>query len=293
MRRELLFIIGLSSAIYATQDISCVDFVSMSKNEAQSYLDEYRRDFKLNHFKIKKHTDADKAYIGMQGGISQHLLNCIDLRKINHYGVEDVRRALTLTALSKKILTTEESNIYQDRLTENLSYYSRYTNSSVANANHLPLVFLTIQHSKDKRHYIIYEFRQNGAEINRYSEKISVSKPYINGVSQNYLNYLNNNSTINHKLTNYVPVDKKPEIVNVAPSSSKSIEEKLEQDYKVIKTFQGKKEPEKTEIKIPVGSFLNKLRTEKDKVYYIYENEECFSLKTWWDKGTKKVGGFE
>ena len=294
MRRKLIFLIGLSSAIYATQEISCVDFVAMSKNKAQSYLDSYRREFELNHFKTKNHTENDKAYIGMQGRLSKHLLTCIDLRKVSHYGVEDVRRALILTSLSKKYLEAEEEDIYQKSLDENIQFYKPYSSSSLFNAYHMHLVYLTIERSKDNRHYTIYEFRKNGAEIKRYSKKIPISQPYLSSrVGKNYLAYLNANP-INPRL-GYVPVYHKPQRVNVTPTPHNKIiiEQKLEQEYEVIKPFQATKVSDNIIYDITKENYPIKRKETKNKVYFTINGEEYVVSKKWWERGTKQIGGFQ
>ena len=295
MKRELIFMIGLSSAIYATQEISCVDFVNMSKNEAQSYLDSYRKEFELNHFKTKNHTDNDKNYISMQGGVSKHLLTCIDLRKVSHYGVEDVRRALILTSLSKKYLEAEEEDIYQKSLNENIQFYKPYSSSSLFNAYHMHLIYLTIQRLKDNRHYKIYEFRKNGAEIKRYSKKIPISQPYLSSrVSKNYLAYLNANP-ISPRL-GYVPVYSDPQRVNVTPTPHNKIiiEQKIEQEYKIIKNFEAIRVSNGGNYIIESANGYPIITKEtKNKVYFTINGEEYFASKKWWKRGTKQIGGFQ
>ena len=294
MKRELIFMIGLSSAIYATQEISCVDFVNMSKNEAQSYLDSYRKEFELNHFKTKNHTDNDKQYINMQGDVSKHLLTCIDLRKVSHYRVEDVRRALTLSSLSKQTLTSEERRVYEKSLKENIDYYAQYSNSSLFNSENMPLVYLTIQRSKNNRNYIIYEFRKNGIEINRKSKKISISQPYLSiRVDKNYLNYLNTNP-INPRL-GYVPVYHKPQRVNVTPTPHNKIiiEQKLEQEYEVLKPFEATKVSDNIIYNITKENYPIKIKENKQNVHFTIYGEEYFAAKKWWEKGTKQIGGFQ
>jgi len=297
MKRELIFLIGLNSAIYATQDISCVDFVNMQKAEAKNYVDNYRKEFELNHFKTKNHTDNDKYYIGVQGVVSKHLLTCLDLRKVTHYGVEDVRRALSLTTLSKKVLSQEEDVIYQKSLNENIDFYKKYSNSSLLNAENMPLVYLTIQHSNDKKYYIIYEFRKNKVEIKRYSKKVLVANPVIkfsdiNTVSsQNYLLYLNANK-INPKLKvnqYYQQVrESYPKRVTRPPSySTIGHEEK----YVVLKSFDAVKVRDKKEYKMINGFRLTKLNDVKDRVYFLIGHDEIYYVsKKWWEKGTQRVG---
>ena len=297
MKRELIFLIGLSSAIYATQEISCVDFVNLQKADAKSYLDNYRKGFELNHFKTKNHTDIDKQYIGMQGGVSRHLLNCLDLRRVTHYGVQDVRRALILTSLSKKNLTQEEQSIYERSLNENIAFYRVYSNSSIT-GQYMPLVYLTIELSKDNQHYIIYEFRKNGAEITRHDKKILVSKPYIkfsniNAVSnQNYLSY------IQQQYPNIQLYKAKREAntitkqVNVTYQNSQNIYSG--EEYIVINSFdilhQGANPA--NPIMIYPKRILKKLREEHGNVYFLDEhNNEYFASKIWWEKGTRKLGG--
>ncbi len=299
MKRELIFLIGLSSAIYATQEISCVEFVNMQKAEAKSYLDNYRKGFELNHFKTKNHTKVDKQYIGMQGGVSRHLLNCIDLRRVTYYGVEDVRRALILASLSKKNLSQEEQILYQNSLNKNRAYYSAYSNSSLINGQYMPLVYLTIQRSKDKKYYIIYEFRKNGAEIKRYSKKILVSKPYIKfsditAVSnQNYLSYIQQQypNIQQYKEKRKSNLIKKQ--VNAFPNSQNiSSEEK----YTVIKSFDALYDIVKPNnfITIYPKDILIKLRKEGGNVYFLDKNKnEYFASKIWWKQGTKRVGVVE
>lgn len=300
MKRELLFLIGLSSAIYATQEISCVEFVNFNKNDAQNYLDNYRKDFKLNHFKTKNITDVDKTYIGFQGGVSKHLLTCIDLRKITYYGVEDVRRALILTSLSKKSLSGDEENIYRNSLDENIRHYKRYSKSSLFNAESMPLVYLTIERSKDNRSYILYEFRKNGVEIKRYSKKIAISQPYIHFnnsnkiANQDYLNYLNG-SKIVPNLRQYAspaPRVSKP-IISNKPTP-------LEEEYEVIKTFQANKVSDNKKNKdvydITNKDYPIKIREQNGKVYFkldSYDTTEYVASKRWWEDGTKKIGGFQ
>jgi len=286
MKRELIFLIGLSSAIYATQEISCVDFVNLSKVEAKSYINKYRREFELNHFKTKGHTDSDKAYIGMQEGMSQHILRCIDLRKVTHYGVGDVRRALILTSLSKKALTPEEQSLYQKSLQENIVYYQAYSNSSISNAQYMPLVYLTIQRTNDKRYYIIYEFRKNGAVIQRYGKKIPVSKPYIkfsdiNSVSnQNYLSYIQQQYPA-------IQIYKAKKANTVKKNKTYSGEK-----YEVTSWFNAlKADHSNTSVKIYTPHILTKLREEGGKVYFKIKGEECVATQKNWINGTKKYTG--
>jgi len=300
MKRELIFLIGLSSAIYATQEISCVDFVNLSKVEAKSYINKYRREFELNHFKTKGHTDIDKAYIGMQGGMSKHILRCIDLRKVTHYGVGDVRRALILTSLSKKVLTTEEQSLYQKSLQENIAHYQVYSNSSViANAQYMPLVYLTIEISNDKQYYIIYEFRKNGAVIQRYSKKILIKNPLLqlttkdNYSNQNYLAYLNSNQTHPRLKIYQKPIKVKKLKRKIKRDYSSDIDNR--NLYRVVKQFQAIKPSDKNKniyYIITTESCPKKLYEEKNKVYFREMGEVYFTSKTNWNNGTKKdVGG--
>ena len=301
MKRELIFLIGLSSAMYATQDISCVEFVNMQKAEAKSYIDNYRKEFELNHFKTKNHTDSDKQYIDRQGGVSKHLLTCLDLRRVTHYGVQDVRRALILTTLSKKVLSPEEQGVYERSLNKNTTYYKAYSNSSLLNAKYMPLVYLTIQRSKDNKHYIIYEFRKNGVEIKRYSKKILVSNPSvkfsdINAISNsNYLNYLQQlypSIKLYRKKVKVLPkkVDNIIYQRDVVPVIVQSLG-----DYKVIKPFDILyKGSEGKSQKIHVGRILTKIKEDKNNVYFLTEhNNEYFATKKWWEEGTKLLGGVQ
>jgi len=297
MKRELLFLIGLSSAIYATQDISCVDFVNLSKNDAQRYIDNYRRTFELNHFKTKGHTDSDIAYINMQGDVSKHLLRCINLRKVTNYGVEDVRRALLLTSLSKKTLTPEEQSIYQKSLQENIAYYQAYSNSSISNVQYMPLVYLTIERSRDNQHYIIYEFRKNGGKIERYSKKILIINPVLqlktkdSYSNQNYLAYLNSNS-INPKLKIYhknIKVKKSKRVIksiNSLPSDN-FIDTNID-EYKVINLLNAIRLSDKENYDVQKGAYLNKLYEKHGKVYFEVDGEEYYASKKWWNKATIK-----
>jgi len=299
MKRELIFLIGLSSAIYATQDISCVEFVNLQKAEAKSYIDNYRKGFELNHFKTKNHTDRDKQYISMQGGVNKHILTCLDLRRVTHYDVQDVRRALILTTLSKKNLSQKEQDIYQKSLNENIAFYSAYSKSSLFNAEYMPLVYLTIQHSKDNQHYIIYEFRKNGANIKRYSKRISVVNPYIqfgdtNRVSnQSYLDYLNNNKiNANLKINQYFQknIEHRPKRV-IRTSISPIIQHK--EEYEVLKKFEAVKILDKQLYEIFPKSILTKLHDKKKEVYFLIDNDEYHVSKKWWKRATKKVGGIQ
>jgi hypothetical protein len=296
VKKELFFLIGLSSAIYATQDISCVEFVNLQKAEAKSYIDNYRKGFELNHFKTKNHTDRDKQYIGMQGGVSKYILTCLDLRRVTYYGVGDVRRALILTSLSKKSLTQEEQNIYQKSLSENIAFYSAYSKSSLFNAKYMPLIYLTIQRSKDKKYYIIYEFRKNGAEIKRYSKKILVSQSYIkfndiNVISnQNYLDYLNSNKiNANLKINrHYQEVrENRPKRV-IRPPIFPTIQH--EEEYMVLKSFEAVKILDNQTYQITNEFSLTKLNDRKKRVYFSIGNEEYYASKKWWKQATKKVG---
>jgi len=301
MKRKLLFLIGLSSAIYATQEISCVDFVNLSKVKAKSYLDNYRKEFELNHFKTKGHTDIDRTYIGMQEDVSKHLLRCINLQKVTRYDVEDVRRALILTSLSKKTLSPKEQSLYQKSLQENIAHYKTYSNSSISNVQYMPLVYLTIDSYKDKGYYVVYEFRKNGAEIKRYSKKILVSQPYlkfsdINAVSnQNYLVYLNSNKT-NANLKVY-PAKRqvKTFLQQKTNSSHNMLKTSSEEDkYIVIKSFKAlyRGAEFKDAIDIYPNYLLIKIKEEGNHVYFLDEqNNEYFVAKTWWKKGTRNVGG--
>jgi len=293
MKRKLLFLIGLSSAIYATQEISCVDFVNLSKVKAKSYLDNYRKEFELNHFKTKGYTDRDKAYIGMQRGMSKHLLRCINLRRVTYYGVGDVRRALILTSLSKKILTSEEQSIYQKSLQENIAHYQAYSNSSViANAQYMPLVYLTIERSKDNQHYIIYEFRKNGAVIQRYSKKILIKNPLLqlttkdNYSNQNYLAYLNSNQTHPRLKIYQKPIKVKKFKRKIKRDYSSDIDNR--NLYRVVKQFQAIKLSDKNTYIITTEYYPKKLYEEKNKVYFKESGEEYFTYKTNWNNGTKK-----
>ena len=292
MKRELIFLIGLNSAIYATQDISCVDFVNMQKAEAKNYVDNYRKEFELNHFKTKNHTDSDKHYISVQGAVSKHMLTCLDLRKVTHYGVEDDRRALTLTTLSKKVLSQEEKVIYQKSLNENIAFYKKYSNSSLLNVENMPLVYLTIQRSNDKKYYIIYEFRKNGVEIKRYSKKVLVANPVIkisdiNAVpSQNYLLYLNANK-INPKLkvNQYYQ-----QIRDSYPKRVTRPTIEYEEEYEVLKNFKAVKLSDEKTYPITNKFSLTKSYDTTDKVYFLIGDDEYYAAKKWWKKGTQKVG---
>jgi len=303
MKRKLLFLIGLSSAIYATQEISCVDFVNLSKVEAKSYVDNYRRAFELNHFKTKGHTDSDKAYIGMQGGVSKHLLGCIDLRKVTYYGEGDVRRALLLTSLSKKILTSEEQSLYEKSLQENIAYYQSYSNSSViSNAQYMPLVYLTIQRAKDNQHYIIYEFRKNGVEIKRYSKKILIKNSLLQLITkdkvsnQNYLGYLNANP-INPRLKMYQKniKAKKPKILNnsMKPLPVDNVGDIKRDEFCTYKSLEAVKFSDKRKYLIEKDSYLQKVYEDYKNVHFKIMGEEYYASKYWWDKATKKEKGFE
>jgi len=296
MKRELIFLMGLSSTIYATQDISCVNFVNMKKSEAKSYINSYRQKFELNHFKTKNHTDIDKQYIGMQGGVSTKLLTCIDLRRVTYYGVEDVRRALLLNTLSKKVLAQEEEKIYQKSLNKNIQFYKAYSKSSLFNANYMPLVYLTVQRSDNRRHFIIYEFRKNGAEIKRFSKKILCSNPYvdfsdINALSnQNYLAYLNSNK-INPALKVFKQqVAKYPKRVK-QPIVSPTVNNL--QEYRVVKKFDAIRVFDNGKYEITREFNLIKIRDTKRNVYFSIQDEEYYASKIWWNKGTKRVGGVE
>ncbi len=263
MKQKLLLLIGLSTAIYATQEISCVEFVNMPKAEAKAYIDNYRKSFELNHFKTKNHTEIDKQYIGMQGGVSKHLLTCIDLRRATYYGVEDVRRALILEVLSKKNLTPEEENIYRASLNRNIAFYKPYSNSSIKNAQSMPLVFLTIQRSN--QNYVVYESRKNGSTVKRYTKKISVANPFIifstknSKANQNYLSYLNNNS--------------------INPQLKIIVNEVNNNKYSVIKAFNAIKTFDNVEYRIEKGSFLIKTKETKSKIYFLINNEEYFACE--------------
>ena len=295
MKRELIFLIGLSSVIYATQEISCVDFVNMQKDEAKSYIDNYRRTFELNHFKTKNHTDADKQYIALQGGVSEHLLNCIKLRKVTYYGVEDVRRVLILSSLSKKVLSQEEESIYKNSLNKNIAYYSSYSNSSLFNVAYMPLVYLTIQRSKDKKYYIIYEFRKNGSEIKRYSKKILVSKPYIkfsdiSAVSnQNYLSYIKQQYPSIQLYKVKRKANRANTLVKQVNTSQNSLSTK--EKYIVRKSFKALYKGAKDAIYIYPNHYLIKVKEDSVHVYFLTEsNDEYYAFKKMWKKGTEKIG---
>ncbi len=283
MKQKIIFLIGLSSAIYATQEISCVDFVNLQKAEAKSYLDNYRKGFELNHFKTKNHTDIDKQYIGMQGGVSEHLLTCIDLRRVTYYGVENVRRALILESLSKKILTPSEDSIYKASLNKNIEFYKPYSKSSIKNVQSMPLVFLTIQYSN--QNYTVYEYRKNGVEIKRYDKKILISQPYIkfsdiNAVSnQNYLSYIQQQ----------YPAIKLYKVNTTNTSQNSSGEEYIViNSFKVL--FKGAN-PANT-ITIHPNHILRKLREERGNIYFLDKHDnEYYASKVWWKKATKRVGG--
>lgn len=298
MRQKLIFLIGLSSTMYATQEISCVEFVNMQKIDAKNYIDKYRKEFELNHFKTKNHTENNKQYINLQGGISKHLLNCLDLRRVTYYGVQDVRRALILTSLSKKVLSQEEHNIYQKSLNDNIDFYKEYSSSSLFNAKYMPLVYLIVQRSKDKKYYIIYEFRRNGVEIKRYTKKVLISQPYIefsdmNAMSnKHYLDYLNSNK-INPKLEVYQHSqrvrEKRPQ--RVTKPSSPMITDR--EEYMVLKSFEAIKVLDRQEYTITTDFNLIKLNDQNNKVYFSIRDEEYYASKKWWEMATKKVGAVQ
>jgi hypothetical protein len=235
----------------------------------------------------------------MQGGVSKHILTCLDLRRVTYYGVEDVRRALILTSLSKKSLTQEEQNIYQNSLNENIAFYSAYSKSSLFNAEYIPLVYLTIQHSKDNQHYLMYEFRKNGAEIKRYGKKILVSQPYIkfsdiNAVSnQNYLSYIQQEYPV---IQLYKTKRKAKTIEKQVNTYQKSLKTYLGEEYIVINSFEvlyKGANPDNT-IVIHPNHILIKLREDKNNVYFMTKSHDrYFASKTWWEKATKKVGGIQ
>ncbi len=292
MKQKLLLLIGLSTAIYATQEISCVEFVNMPKAEAKAYIDNYRKSFELNHFKTKNHTEIDKQYIGMQGGVSKHLLTCIDLRRATYYGVEDVRRALRLESLSKKVLTPEEENIYRASLNENIAFYKPYSNSSIKNAQSMPLVFLTIQRSN--QNYVVYEFRKNGSTVKRYTKTISVTNPFIafttkNSIAnQKYLSYLNTNP-INPQLKIFEQQKLKPKYPKRATKPiPRPVVNELNEEYSVIKAFNAIKTSDNREYTIEKGYFPIKTKETKRKVYFLINNEEYFAYKQWWNRGTTR-----
>ncbi len=287
MKQKLLLLIGLSSAIYATQEISCVDFVNMSKAQAKAYIDNYRKEFELNHFKTKNHTKVDKQYIGMQDGVSKHLLTCIDLRRVTYYDVEDVRRALILESLSKKTLNQQEDAIYKKSLEENIKFYKDFSKSSIKNVQYMPLVFLTVQRSN--QYYIIYEFRKNGIEIKRYTKKILISKPYIkfsniNEISnQNYLSYLR------RQYPNIKLYKEKRE----ANYQINSYQNNLNDKYKVIASIKAipKGGNSNDSIDIRPNHILTKIRENNQYIYVIDENNDEYHIaKKWWSVGTKKIG---
>ncbi len=297
MRQKLLLLIGLSSAIYATQEISCVEFVNMPKAQAKAYIDNYRKEFELNHFKIKNHTEVDKQYIGMQGGISKHLLTCIELRRVTYYDVENVNRALILESLSKKTLNLQEETIYKASLNKNIEFYKPYSKSSIKNAQYMPLVFLTIQ--KSNQNYIVYEFRKNGSTIERYSKKVAISNPYIKFTSknrrenQNYLTYLNNNQ-IKPKLKIFKQSIVKPNYPKrVTKPISRPAVNKANDKYSVVNSFDATKTSDKKIYSITRDFYPIKIKETKGKVYFLINDEEYFAYKKMWNKGTKKLGELE
>jgi len=290
MLKTAIIITGLTLSTYATQELSCVDFVNMSDASAKSVIENFRKNLKIDHFNTNP-TEADKSYIyGASLSTKDQLKKCISLRKLN-YPPNNMNRYIGFDELNGVPLTDlSEREIYENKITESKFIFNLYSSSSlIGNLCASPLVFFAIQNNK------VYEAREEQGRIILHEKQLpsngKVDFKCGNRSSQlNYLAYLNTQKQ-------GVQLSVKEKNKNGLPSKEEMIHDASTYSNYIVKVMLYAK-PESINEKqyISVGAKLNKIKivnypntTVQDMLFEYNGEKYRVSLKVW--KQNVKKGG--
>jgi hypothetical protein len=239
MKKIFINLTILSIIQLSAQEVSCIEFVSMSDNDANRYLSQFKKNIEIiSNDTIK----GRKKYLDKNYQKTSHLYKCILLRKAKHSNIEDFKRVKSLAELNKKRLTIEEKRLYDELVSENKSHFSSISRASLVSNNvcNYPLIYLSYQLT-DKG-LLIYEKRVVNNKIKTFNRYVNPRNSKMQcgdtiGTQNNYLRYLNRNGASIPLIVRKNNLNKTPDIYNML--------QKKQQQHKKKEVYRLPKQQEK------------------------------------------------
>jgi hypothetical protein len=175
------------------QDISCVEFATMSDIEATKYATQFKQDIQ-----IISEDDSRKnrtEYLDKNYQKTRHRYKCILFRDAKTSSVEDFKRVKALAQLNKETLEYNEKSLYNHLVVENKRHLSGVSNASLVKSDicSYPLLYLSSQSTN--KGLLVYEKRLVNNKIETFSRYVNIPLQMQCGttelVQNNYLKYLN------------------------------------------------------------------------------------------------------
>lgn len=179
------------------QEVSCVEFASMSNSEANRYITQFKNEITL----IGNDEDKDTKDIVRENYLKNnskvaHRHKCLLLREASKSPVTNLKRVKALSRLSKEQLSSSENKLYTQLVRENKQHLSRLKGASLVQSDLCVYPLLYLSSESTNKGLLIYEKRLVGNKIKTFHAYINRKKVQLAcgshvDIGNRYLNYLN------------------------------------------------------------------------------------------------------
>jgi len=304
----ILLSVALVARVMA-QDYSCVDIAKMDEAKFRQILSALKQNVvvkDINPKEIRKET----GYVNRYYNQTKEYKKCFALRDIYTKSVENLDRAVGLGILSKMALNAQENRIYKQRLLENEKYFSVMSGASYVNnrACSYKLIYLNAGYSKNGQ-AIVYEKRIVRGKVKslKFVKSIDVLKPMCGKgkALQQYTAYLNKKGLdvgwqedkikddlqdgINIEPENNIGEDIYHPILKKVPKLKQPKVYIVSNKFMTISSLKAVKVSNSRSIVIKKGKYLIYFKTNKEEVFFKFNNSTYRAIKEHWYKHTKRI----
>ena len=198
MKKIVLSSVLLGMMGLFAQEVSCVEFASMSDNEANQYITQFQNEITVIGNDDNKDTkDIVRSNYLKNNSKVAHRHKCMLFRKAYQSPINTLDRVKSLSDLNKEKLNIRERRLYKQLLKGNIQYFSGLKEASLVQADLCQYPILYLSSESTSKGLLIYEKRLVNHKIKTFHTYLNRANMVVLAcgsradIGNKYLSYLN------------------------------------------------------------------------------------------------------